>query len=262
MIVKLTNYQRMTFEEFIELAANPPRSDEETIFEVTEYDVAPLPERRRNHYPKFSVRESRIGFARTVAEGEALIKEAIVQAAECQTEIYCFHLKEFPVGEIISGYFGISCRLYDSKGVCIDRTYCSDLDRDHGTKFGQFRGRVADAQRFKAGDIVEVLAGDEVRLAVAVDPVVTPEWCWERREAIKTDERFRKTVNGRELTDAEMDERYMWDSSDDQITVIDGPDYSWHEHVSPLLVMPLHYPLSKRLRTRYEKYFQNIINKE
>lgn len=248
----------MTFEEFKALAANPPCRDEDTIFEVTEYDVESLPEHHRNHYPKFSVRESRIGFARTVAEGEALINEAIEQAAECQTEIYSFHLKEFPMGEIISGWLGVSCRLYDSKGKCFDRTYCSDLDRDHGTKFGQFRGRVADGQRFKAGDIVEVLDGDEVKLAIAVGSVITPEWCWERREAIKTDERFIKTVDRRELTEDEVDRFYVWDSSDDQITVIDGPDYSWHEHISPMFIMPLRYPLSKKLRERYENYFQNI----
>ncbi|MDE6795837.1 MAG: hypothetical protein K2J63_11120 [Muribaculaceae bacterium] len=170
----------MTFEEFRELAANPPRRDEMTIFEVTEYDVESLPERRRNHYPKFSVRESRIGFAQTVAEGEAVINEAIKQAAKQQTEIYCFHIKEFPVGEIISGYFGISCRLYDNEDVCIDRTYYSDLDRF-----------------------------------------------------------------------------YIWDYSDDQITVINGSDYSWHEHVSPMFIMPLRYPLSKKLRECYEKYFHN-----
>lgn len=236
----------MDFEEFRELAANPPHRDEETVFEVTEYDVEPLPERRRNHYPKFSVRESRIGLAHTLAEGEALIKEAKKQAAKWQTEIYCFHLKEFPMGEIISGWLGVSCRLYDSKGNCIDRTYCSDLDRDFHTEYGSFRGRPANAQRFKAGDIVEVLAGDEVKLAIAVGPVVTPEWCWERREAIKTE--------------YEVDSFYVWDSSDDQITVIDGPDYSWHEHISPMFIMPLRYPLSRKLRERYEKYFQNVTD--
>lgn len=250
----------MTFEEFREMATNLPRRDEETIFEVTEYDVEPLPEWRRNHYPKFRVSKSRIGFARTVADGETLIKEAIKQAAKWQTDIYCFHLTEFPIGKPISGYFGLSCRLYDSRGHCIDRTYCSDLDRDFHTEYGRFRGRVANAQRFKAGDIVEVFYGDEVKLAVAVGAVISPEWCWERMEVIRTDERFRKTASGRELTDVEMDERYMWDSTDDQLTVIDGPDYSWHEHISPLLIMPLRYPLSKKLRERYEKYFQNVTN--
>ncbi|MDE6335825.1 MAG: hypothetical protein K2L34_04565, partial [Muribaculaceae bacterium] len=154
--------------------------------------------------------------------------------------------------EIISGYFGISCRLYDSEGVCIDRTYYSDLDRDFHTEYGSFRGRVADMQRFKAGDIVEVFDGDEVKLAVAVGTVITSEWCWERREAIKTDERFKKTVAGRELTDAEMDKLYMWDSSDDQITVINGPDYSWHEHVSPMFIMPFALSAIEKLRERYE----------
>ncbi|MDE5555563.1 MAG: hypothetical protein K2J10_10335, partial [Muribaculaceae bacterium] len=141
-------------------------------------------------------------------------------------------------------------------------TYCSGLDRDHGTEFGRFRGRSADAQRFKAGDIVEVLDGDHVRLAVAMGSVISPEWCWERRESIKTEERFLNTVGGRELTDEEIDQFYIWDCSDDQITVIDGPDFGSHEHVSPLFIMPLRYPLSKKLRERYEKYYQSAVKSE
>lgn len=33
----------MTYEEFKTLALNPPKRDEETIFEVIEYDVKDLP---------------------------------------------------------------------------------------------------------------------------------------------------------------------------------------------------------------------------
>lgn len=245
----------MTFEEFKKLAANPPKREEDTIFELIQYDVKPLPERRRNHYPKFDVWESRIGYAKNLEAAETLIKNAIEAALKCNTEIYCFHIKEFPIGKVISDGLGVSCRLYDGNGNFLDRTYCSDLDRDFNTEYGRFRGRIAETQRFKTGDIVEVLDGDHVRLAIAMASVISPEWCWEHRESIKT-------VGGRESTEEEVDRFYIWDSSDDQITVIDGPDFASHEHVSPLFIMPLRYSLSKKLRERYEKYYQSVTKRE
>lgn len=102
----------MTFEKFIKLTVNLPHRDEETIFEVMEYDVEPLPGHRRNHYPKFADAECRLSFAKSLTATEALIKEALKQAAKWQTEIYCFHVKEFPLGEIVSDALGLSCRLY------------------------------------------------------------------------------------------------------------------------------------------------------
>ncbi len=230
----------MDFEKFKELALNPPRREEETIFEVTEYDVDSLPEHRRQPYPKFDVSESRVGFARSLQEAETLIRKAIDQAKEYETEIYCFHVREFPIGEILNGYFGVSARLYDSNGSCIDQTYCSDLMRDHGTEYGHFRGRVEAAQRFKPGDIVEVLYGDKVALAVAVGSVFTPEWCWER------------------MKNSKIKDYYIWDDSDDQVTVIDGPGYDWHEHVSPLLMMHPRYPIPARIRKRFESYYDSL----
>lgn len=56
-----------------------------------------------------------------------------------------------------------------------------------------------------------------------------------------------------------MEKYYPLDDTDDQITVIDGPDYSWHDHVSPIFIMPLRYPLSKKLRDCYENYYKNLI---
>ena len=39
----------MTFEEYKVLALNPPRRNEGTIFEIIEYDVKNLPERKRKN---------------------------------------------------------------------------------------------------------------------------------------------------------------------------------------------------------------------
>ena len=249
----------MIFEEFRELALNPPCRDLDTIFQVIEYDVNDLSVRRRNHYPKFYVRHFCVGYGNTLTEAENIMKEAIREACKYDTEIYCFHIKEFPIGEYMSfnweGY-GISWRLYDSTGRFLDKTYCSDLELDHRTPYGQYRGRPEESFRFKAGDIVEVLDGDEVRLAVATGAPLTIEWYWRLRERIR--KRLEEEKQG-VVTDEELEKAYIPDSSDDQIPVIDGPSYATHEHVHVLNIMPLRYPISKKLRDKYEGYYRAML---
>ena len=117
----------MTFEEFKEMALNPHKRDMYTIFQVIEYDV----------------RHFCVGYGKTLIEAENIMKVAIREAGMYDTEIYCFHIKEYPIGEYLSfpweGY-GASWRLYDSTGRFLDKTYCSDLERDHDTPFGRYRG--------------------------------------------------------------------------------------------------------------------------
>ena len=244
------------------MAINPPCRDVETIFEVIEYDVRDLPGRRRRHYPKCDVRHFCVGFGRTVEEAEAIMLKTIAEKGEYDDEIYCFHIKEFPIGEYMSfnweGY-GVSWRLYDSTGRFLDRTYCSDLELDHRTPYGQYRGRPEESFRFKAGDIVEVLDGDEVRLAVATGAPLTIEWYWGLRERIR--KRIVEEKQG-EVTDEELEKAYIPDSSDDQIPVINGPSYATHEHVHILNLMPLRYPLSKNLRDKYEGYYRAMLKEE
>ena len=85
----------MTFEEYKVLALNPPRRNEGTIFEIIEYDVKNLPERKRSYYPKFDARHYRVGLSHTLPEAESLMCEAIEQAGKYNDEIYCFHIKEY-----------------------------------------------------------------------------------------------------------------------------------------------------------------------
>lgn len=64
------------------------------------------------------------------------------------------------------------------------------------------------------------------------------------------------------VTDEEVEAAYFPDSSDDQIPVIDGPSYFTHEHIHILNIMPLRYPLSKKLRQRYEGYYKAMLKEE
>lgn len=249
----------MTFEEFRYIAMNPPKRDIETIFEIIEYDVRDLPEHRRNHYPKFGVYHFRVGFGRTLTEAETIIKDAVDEAGKQNREVYCFHIMEFPLGEYIdSGTFwidyGIEWRLYDASGRFLDKTYCSELTRDQYTRFGRFCGRSEESFRFKSGDIVEVLYGDEVRLAVIDGTSSTLEKLWSNRKSKGSIDK------NMELVDEEV--AYL-DASDDVIWIIFGPNYFDYDDdwVHILNIMPLRYPLSKKLRDRFKGYY-NAMMKE
>ncbi|MDE7420637.1 MAG: hypothetical protein K2N35_10550, partial [Muribaculaceae bacterium] len=122
-----------------------------------------------------------------------------------------------------------------------------------------YRGRPEESFRFKAGDIVEVLDGDEVRLAVATGAPLTIEWYWELRDRIR--KRLEEEKQG-VVTDEELENAYIPDSSDDQIPVIDGPSYATHEHVHILNILPLRYPLSKILRDKYEGYYGAMLKED
>lgn len=247
----------MTYEDFKQSALNPPRRDEKTIFEVTMLRIGDLPEHRRNHYPNFSVISVRIGFSPSLSGAEELIRTTVSDTVKHDEEgdIYCFHTKEYPVNvsDSMGCYnYGITWRLYDSAGKLMDHTWCSSMERDLGTEFGKFRGRTDESIRFKAGDIVEVYDWRKkcVRLAVATQSPVNIDWCWKYRGRC-LEELAPNTPDNHELG-----WYYGLDFSDDQAAVIDGPGYEYHEHIHTLNIMPLRFPLSDKLRRRYEGFWK------
>lgn len=255
----------MTFEEFKALALDPPRRDEETIFQVVEYTINENLGRRKSLYPEFDLRHKTVGFCHSVAEAEKLIEEAIADDRKYKSDPYCFYVKEYPInvylGTIWEGY-GVSMRLYDSKGRFLDRTYCSAMDCDRRTPYGTFRGRPADAIRFNEGDIVEVRDGDSVHLAVVASSPMTIERGWEMRD------RWKQRYNGTApdcssiLVNDSRDNEFPSDAGDDQSPVIDGQSYDTHDHILTLNILPLHYPLSDKLRKKYEGFYQAMLREE
>lgn len=257
----------MTFEEFKNLALNPPKRNVETFFEVIKIEIATLRDGKRSHYPSFKVYRQLSGVTHTLEEAEALMMRIISDDREYRKEIYCFHIKEFPFCEIVGDAFygeGMSWRLYDASGKFMDKTYCSALQSDWDTEYGRFRGRPVETRRFKAGDIVEVLDGYEIKLAVATcSGTLTIEDCWKRWFGCSMEELQSEIWRGmwegmseEEFEDFKMSHS-IWDASDDQVPVIDGPGYDeYHYHVHTLDIMPLRFKLSKKLRQHYERNYQ------
>lgn len=111
---------------------------------MTEYDITSEFETDAIRRHLYNLSKRRAGFVRTLEEAETLMREAIDKAEENDTRIYCFHIRKFPLGVYLIDSFlnlGVSARLYDEFGNLLDRTFCSDLDRDYGTEFGRFRNK-------------------------------------------------------------------------------------------------------------------------
>ncbi|MCM1139188.1 MAG: hypothetical protein NC453_11520 [Muribaculum sp.] len=246
----------MTYEEFEQLALNPPRPDGETVFVVTEIDMCDLPERRKRHYPKFKVFRHIIGYGKTLEDAEELMRKAIEQTGEVD-DFYCFHINEHLLG-VYNHWsdYGISWWLYGPTGKLIDHSWC-DSRHYAEAPFTKFRGRPKSSIRFKAGDIVEVLDGDEVRLAVATQSPADIEWCWGLRNRIA--ERLEKDGP---VTDEMIEIEYILDGSDDQAAVIDGPGYEYHDHIPTQNIMPLRTKLFPHQRKRYEDYWKACLKQD
>lgn len=241
----------MTYEEFEQLAMNPLRPDCKTVFVVTEIDMCCLPDRRRSYYPKFDVYRNIVGYSCSLEGAEALMHKAI-ESTEDVSEIYCFHIVEHFLDHQEEDE--VSWRLYSNRGELIDHSWHEACLTRHSSVF---RGRPKSSIRFKAGDIVEVLNGNEVRLAVATQSPIDIEWCWEYRNRC-----LMHLAGNIEGKDIESEWYYGLDGSDDQAAVIDGPGYECHDHISSLNIMPLRFPISKRLRERYESYWQVCLKQD
>ena len=255
----------MTFEEFKELALNPPKKNDETIFEVEGFTIDENQGRKPGQlYPKFHLEKYLIGFSHTIDDSEKLIFDFIDMMKKMISVPYCFYVKEYPLNENLQYFsdgYALSMRLYDSKGNFLDKTYCSALIKDFRTEYGVFRGRESDKLRFKEGDVIEVREGDIVQLGIIASPMLTIDKCWELRNNKNNSSLFSRDHNII-LSDQELDKYYNVDPGDDQCLVIKGPGYEINNHVHTLNILPLHYPLPDKLRKRYERYYQEMLIEE
>lgn len=256
----------MTFEEFKELALNPPKRNDETIFEVEGFTIDENQGRKPGQlYPKFYLEKHLIGFSHTIDDSEKLIFDFIDMMKKMTSVPYCFYVKEYPLNENLQYFrdgYALSMKLYDRDGLFIDQTYCSALIKDFRTEYGVFRGRASDKLRFNEGDIVEVREGDEVNLGIVASPMLTIENCWEIRNYHKNNSNILNRDHNIILTDKEIDYDYKVDSGDDQCLIIKGPGYEINNHVHTLNILLLHYPLPDKLRKRYERYYQEMLIEE
>lgn len=164
----------MTFEEFKDLALNPPKYKGNSILIVEKYlvidPIGPL----KSYYPVFNLCKSIEGYYTCLKNAEELIRDIVSKYRKPHSDLYCFYIKEFPVDKKLKwkADYGISMRLYDAGGGLVDQTHCSGLVSDRKNVYGEFCGRAEENIRFNPGDIVEVRIDDEVFLGIMCSDII------------------------------------------------------------------------------------------
>lgn len=282
----------MTFDEFRQLAAEPPCKDEPTVFRIRIYlvdidsvdensdisyeDQETLPaeeiERRRVYYPSYGLRHYREFYAQDLAGAEAIVKEQAAALAEQDEMVYCFEVDELPFGENVMGDY-VSSRLYDANGKLLDQSLCSTFFNDERDDYRHFRGRTTEQLRFAKGDIVEVMYGDSVELAIVVGVPASIDWCY--RYGLRVVESMRKRcpeMSEEELTRLSFSKWYMLDTTDDSYTVIYEPTRSFankdgkqelhwpHSHVSSLQLFKPRFRIPGNILLQMKEHYEQYIS--
>ena len=255
----------MTYEEFKQLAEHPQHRNIPAIFKLEVIEIEELPDNKRSHYPKYKVDTLASALAPTLEEAEELMRKDIGYRKKMKEEddypmdTFCYYISETPMGLLHYEREYLSQRMYDGEGKLIDQTYCSSgfslyypgiCDEPEYKRHPDevFHGRPEDKIRFHKGDIVEVYGGDEVKLAIVVGTPLTTKWVWESLPRLQK--------RGIEIDDMPYDE------TDDTYTVIDGPSYEYHEHVSSMRVFAPHYHVPLYLQRRFKGYLDKAEKKQ
>lgn len=233
----------MTYEEFNRKAMTQRSPDSPTIFLVEVVSIADLPGKKRQHYPRYRTSIYSEALANTLEEAEALIMADVARRKEgCDEPVFCYYVTEKPLGKVIYRREYFSKRMYDARGMLQEKSYCSSLCYTEGAvSDNKFYGHPGDTVRFNVGDIVAVCRGDEVSLAVVVGTPPSVERC---REIFNRCEK--------------RGEPYPLDDTDDCYTVIDGPGYSYHDHISTLNVFAPHFPVPPYMERRLNGYMKSL----
>lgn len=245
----------MTFEEFKQLAIHPPQKQEKTIFHITTVDI----DTEQSNYPAFSVNKyGSHAYAESLESAELLVH----QFAEGIENLYCIYVTEYPMCErLCFGGNYVSQRVYGPDGTLIEQHLFCDFFTDERDKFRHYRGRLPEQIRFKEGDIVEVLQGDEVTLQVIVGVPPTVEWCY--RYALRgLDTKYNPGKTDAEREQWAFEDGYMLDITDDSYTVIDGPDYDYHSHPDALCIFAPRFPIPANVEQALKGYYEAVAKQE
>ena len=226
MSVTKQNQEILTYDEFKERADRKPVLDGAWIYQLTQ---AIMDSDIKVPYPMFDLYNQEERLFLSFDDALNFVRE------NKREDIYCSWIRQIPVGERQHEHGAVW--LLDKSGNIID--YTTTYSFGEGAE-AHFYGRPADRQRFKRGDIVEVVSRDKVRLAVLNSDVPDIEHCWGIYKRCLEDERM----------------NYFLDYSDDSEVVIDGPSYCFHDHVSPLSLLKPRFPIPADIREEMETWVE------
>ncbi|MBR3977684.1 MAG: hypothetical protein IKJ95_07665 [Bacteroidaceae bacterium] len=257
-------------EDFREAAMNPPSPDIDTIFKLIvvtidrDYDDEGNP---LLPYPSFKVDATECYYCRTLVKAERIMRRRVIKERkkkerneEVHNKIYCFYITELPLEHKITEYVPgeyLTCRAYDANGLLADKSKAGNicLREDIKTEcthlsYPLFRGRSEEEIRFKPGDIVEVMDGTDIRLAVITGIPPTIEQCWEyhmRLKSLSLEPECRKRPH-----------HYMRDYSDDSYIIVDSAPNNqlYHEHVNSIFVFTPRFPIPVEVEQKFKRAFE------
>ena len=231
----------LTFEEFKALADREPNLEGDWIYEVVRVFYFPGCE---NLYPKFELNRQETRYFLSFGDAADFLKNKPAD------NVYCSWIYQVPIGRWhkIHG----SRWLFDRKGDLIDYSVTHILGKGVD---GIFFGRSKERQRFKEGDIVEVLTGNQVRLGVCTKGVPEVEWCWNRYNECKE-----KSPGDTSKAGISEKPLYDFDSEDEGAAILTGPTYEDYEPVEPLYILKPRFNIPEEIKSEMETWIERAKN--
>lgn len=223
--------ENLTFEQFKALADRQPSMEGNWLYRLTQEMFL-----NKYTYPEFRLCRAKYLFY-SHEEAVRYMREKLV-GKDRRHETYRFLISQIPVGE--KEYMHGAQWLYDYQGNLLD--YSVTLPIRYGnypdcTFFGRSREHV----RFQKGDIVEVVSGDTVNLAIVGAEGPAVEWFWD-------------------LYLESNDYGYPYDDSDDCYFTIDVP--GGHHHAPTLSLMKPRQPIPQDVKEYFEECLRRHENDE
>lgn len=231
----------MTYNEFIDMAKNPAADIRPSVFALHVYKFS---EGMEPEYPEFDIDESVI-YSLSYSDAQCRM-----QGLANVENVYCFQIRQLPLGVAIEHYDYSKLWLFDKSGNMIDHSFVSSILADGNSGFyAPSLGRPQETIRFKPGDIIEFLTNqDTVRIGIIICRPISSEALW-------------RCMRMDYSEDSITPETPFIDFSDDIYFVIDKDSKSIRDdyNVPSTSALPLSRPLPSDLKERlvanYEKLF-------
>lgn len=242
----------MTFEDFKELALNPPYIDQKSVYRVDVYRVI------KNITDANDLVEHEVKLCQSFMYNDRndvqFLLPRFIHQEYLNQNLYALYIYQCPVNKDVSNNLYQRLWVYDRKGNLNAQSMCSTLIEDLDKSFAKFRGRSAESIRFKPGDIVEVFdrESDIVRLGVVIKQPPTIEQCWEMRNEVE------RACITEEIDAAHTDSNYWLYAIDDCYCVMYEPDSALsYPHTTD--VFAITHPISDEFRNRFAEYYLHAI---
>lgn len=219
--------ENVSFEEFERLANRQPNLEGTWIYRL---EMTELPDPEDISYQEYELGMTHELYFKSLSDAEAYMRTHIDDA-----QLYHSIITQVPLG---APSYNIGAQwLYDCQGNLLDFTITTQTGSAEAT---HFFGRPSERQRFKEGEIVEVVWRDRVNLGLLLHTSPSVERCW--------------NLYQRCLNDKSDKLPYCLDASDDSCYVLEGPDYGSHSHPSPIYLMTPRFPISPELEAEIKSW--------